>query len=85
PLVPLLGIRKRWLALAIAALSSVVYPLFYADLWRLEPALTVVLDVRNGLLVVFLAWLCVELARRGVTRSEDERHPVSTTQDVLQG
>jgi hypothetical protein len=60
PLVPFLPGRLRWTALAIAVLSTLIYPLNYAPLWQLDPLLAVVLNVRNGLLVLFLA----SLARR---------------------
>jgi hypothetical protein len=67
PLVPLLPLRQRWLSLAIAALSAVIYPLNYAPLWKLEPAMTVVLDLRNLLLVILLGWLAAGLLARGRT------------------
>ena len=63
PLAPLLPVRQRWLVVAIAAVSSVVYPLNYTHLWQLDPLLTVVLNVRNLLLVILLGWLALDLTR----------------------
>ena len=63
PLVPLLPVSQRWLVIATAAVSAVVYPLNYTHLWQLDPLMTVVLDVRNALLLILLGWLCVSLAR----------------------
>lgn len=61
PLVPFLPGRLRLAALAIAALSTLIYPLAYTPLWNLEPLMAVVLNVRNGLLVLFLASLAADL------------------------
>jgi hypothetical protein len=63
PLVPFLPGRLPWLALVIAGLSTFIYPLAYEQLWHLDPWMSAVLNVRNGLLVVFLAWLTTDLAR----------------------
>lgn len=57
PLVPLLPGRLRWLALAIAALSTAIYPLAYEPLWKLDPLMALVLNARNVLLIAFVAWL----------------------------
>ena len=65
PLVPLLAGRQRWLAVAIAGLSTLLYPLNYTSLWQLDPAITLLLNVRNGLLVVLLGWLAWSLVRPG--------------------
>jgi Glycosyltransferase family 87 len=75
PLVPLLSARQRWLGLAIAALSTVVYPLDYVALWQLDPAMTVVLNVRNVLLTILLAWLLVGLRRSRSSAREDRARP----------
>jgi hypothetical protein len=61
PLVPFLPGRLRLAAFAIAALSTLIYPLAYTPLWNLEPLMAVVLNVRNGLLVLFLASLAADL------------------------
>ncbi len=76
PLVPLLPVPQRWLAVAIAACSTLVYPIGYSGLWQLDPAMIVVLDIRNALLIAFLAWILLDLARRrasGVDESVRER------------
>jgi hypothetical protein len=62
PLAPFLPGRLRWTALAIALLSTLIYPLNYAMLWQLDPLMAVVLNVRNGLLSLFLASLAARLA-----------------------
>jgi hypothetical protein len=63
PLVPFLSGRLRWMALAIAATSTLIYPLGYAPLWQLDPLMAVVLNIRNGLLILFLAALAARLWR----------------------
>jgi hypothetical protein len=62
PLVPFLPGRMRLLALTIASLSTLIYPLSYALLWQLEPLMAITLNVRNALLIAFLGWLIVRLA-----------------------
>ena len=57
PLVPFLPGRLRWMALAIAGLSTLIYPFGYTLLWHLDPLMAVVLNVRNALLILFLALL----------------------------
>jgi Glycosyltransferase family 87 len=80
PLVPLLPPGQRWLSLAIAAFSAVIFPLLYAPLWQLEPAMTIVLDVRNGLLVILLGWLVAGLlARARAARTGDARRAAVPT------
>lgn len=75
PLVPLLAGRQRWLAVAIAALSTLLYPFAYTSLWQLDPAMTVVLNVRNALLVLLLGWLAWSLVgtRAALTSMTDRR------------
>jgi glycosyl transferase family 87 len=63
PLVPFLPGRLRWLGLVIAGLSTFIYPLNYAALWQLDPLMAVILNIRNALLIGFLAWLLVRLAK----------------------
>jgi hypothetical protein len=63
PLVPLLPLRQRGLAIAIAAVSAFIYPMNYEALWQLDPGLILVLNARNLLLVGLLAWAIVELRR----------------------
>lgn len=50
------------LALAIAALTQVVYPYLYLELLRLDVALLVVLSARNALYLVLLGWAVWRLA-----------------------
>jgi Glycosyltransferase family 87 len=71
PLVPLLRVPQRWFALAIAAWSALVYPLGYAGLWQLDPAMIVVLDIRNALLIAFLGWIMLDLARRRASSADE--------------
>ena len=76
PFVPILPAPLRRLGLAIAGLSTLIYPFNYQPLWQLEPWMAVVLNVRNAMLVVFLAWLAFRLARpalgaRGRGRDRD--------------
>lgn len=82
PLVPLLRPSQRVLGTLVAVCSTLVYPVGYAGLWQLDPAMIVLLDVRNLLLVAFLAMLLVDLARGpanapagGVSRREPRRSP----------
>lgn len=63
PLVAFLPDRLRWLGLAIAGLSTLIYPLNYMLLWHLDPVMAVVLNIRNGLLLVFLVLLARRLLR----------------------
>jgi uncharacterized membrane protein len=63
PLVPFLPGRMRLLPLTIASVSTLIYPLSYALLWQLEPVMAITLNVRNALLIVFLVWLLVRLAK----------------------
>jgi hypothetical protein len=51
------------LAIAIATLTHVVYPYLYHLLLNANPAMIVVLSVRNLLLVVLLGWAIVGLVR----------------------
>jgi hypothetical protein len=63
PLVPLLRLPQRALGIAIAACSTLIYPVGYAGLWQLDPAMIALLDIRNGLLVGLLVWTMADLAR----------------------
>ncbi|MRH28846.1 DUF2029 domain-containing protein [Microbacterium sp. SYP-A9085] len=60
--------RRRWggpaaLALAIAALTQIVYPLAYGGLLSAQALPAAVLTLRNALLVALFAWSVVRLAR----------------------
>ena len=60
-MVGLLHDRVRWrtpalLALAVAATTFVIYPLFYTPLIHANPVMAAVLTARNILLVALLVW-----------------------------
>ncbi|AJT41173.1 glycosyltransferase 87 family protein [Psychromicrobium lacuslunae] len=65
--------RRGWrfpgyLMLAIAALTTLVYPIFYVQLYELNPVIAVVLTLRNIALLVLLGWAIrqvILLARAG--------------------
>jgi len=50
------------LALAIAGLTQLIYPVFYDRLLALEPALVLVLTMRNVLYLVLLGWAVQQIA-----------------------
>ena len=56
------------LALIIAALTQVVYPYLYIELLSLQPAMLVVLTVRNLLELVLLGWAVSAVARAGAVQ-----------------
>jgi hypothetical protein len=72
PLVPLLRPSQRVLGALVAVCSTLIYPVGYAGLWQLDPAMIVLLDVRNLLLVGFLAVLLIDLARGTAIASEGD-------------
>jgi hypothetical protein len=59
PLVCLLPRRMFAVALLAGLLTTVVFPVLYAQLAAFEPVAILALVVRNGLLVGLLAWLVV--------------------------
>ena len=64
------------LALAIAALTQLIYPVYYAKVLTLDPVLLVVLTGRNLLYFALLGWamaVLVRLARGGKLGA----HPIS--------
>lgn len=61
PLLVFVPGRLRWLGLVTAGLSTLIYPLNYMLLWHLDPVMAVVLNVRNALLLVFMALLARRL------------------------
>jgi hypothetical protein len=67
PLLPFVPGRLRWLGIAIAGLSTLIYPLNYALLFHLDPVLAVALNIRNALLIVFLALLARRLLSPSAT------------------
>lgn len=64
PLIPFVPGRLRWMGLAIAAVSTVIYPLAYTPVWQLDPLMALVLNARNVLLILFLLWLGAWLLAR---------------------
>lgn len=73
PLVPLLDGRRRLLVVAISALSTLIYPFMYRSLWQLDPGMTVLLNLRNLLVVILLAWLTSSLATTRLPASQARR------------
>jgi len=51
------------LALAIVTLTQVIYPVLYGQLLSLQPAMLVVISVRNALWAVLLGWAVFHLIR----------------------
>jgi hypothetical protein len=78
--------------LAVDALTTVVYPLGFPQLIAGSDLMTVVLAVRNGLLLVVTAWSCWRLLRASVADRENRQfapefprqvHPSMTPPDPL--
>ncbi|BDV30102.1 hypothetical protein Microterr_07620 [Microbacterium terricola] len=66
--------RRRWtrpavLGLLAAGLTQLIYPFTYLGLLMVEPLPVLLLTARNGLVVVFLVWTLVDLARVPARRS----------------
>lgn len=69
----ILGLVSSWrawrgpalTALAMAALTQIVYPYFYNDLLATTPAMVLILSVRNLLELVLLGWMLVRIWRLG--------------------
>jgi hypothetical protein len=59
PFVPLLGVRKSVLFLVIVVLTTVEYPLSFRSLVHLEAVPTIVVNIRNALLVAFFVWIVI--------------------------
>ncbi|HEY5484586.1 MAG TPA: glycosyltransferase 87 family protein [Propionibacteriaceae bacterium] len=68
PFVIFLPHRMGWLLIAITALSTAIYTTDYSALGRLETPMIAALLVRNALVLVFAAWLVVQLGARARTR-----------------
>lgn len=62
------------LTLVIAALTQLIYPFFYDDVLRLDPAMLAVLTARNVLLLALFVWALVLLVRvlRRPDRSDED-------------
>lgn len=94
-LVPVVavGVSRSWmlwrvpavLMLAIAGLTTLVFPVFYLPLIAGDPFSLLLLTVRNVLLVVLLGWSITVLARltRAAPRPEDLREVRSTARRPL--
>jgi hypothetical protein len=54
-----------WLLLAIGVATYLIYPMFYDALSHNNPAMALVLTVRNVLLVVLFVWSALRLVRLG--------------------
>ncbi len=65
------------LVLILAALTQLIYPGFYDRILELNPAMLLVLSVRNLLFFVLLGWAVLSLLRA----SRDPRHRVSRDSD----
>jgi hypothetical protein len=63
PFAALLSRGQFWLTALVAALSVGIHPLFYDRLIDQAPAAIVLLNVRNGLVLVLLAWVVASLLR----------------------
>ena len=63
PVAALLGGRRFWLAAALVALTMPIHPMLYSDLVDQEALPIVILNLRNALLVVLLAWVIRDVAR----------------------
>lgn len=74
PFIPLLGRGPALVMLAAAVLTTLIYPLWFQELLRLEPPLIVVLNVRNALLVVLFALLIVPRRSLGALQRGDVGH-----------
>jgi hypothetical protein len=79
PFAALLPRGQLWLAAAAIALTMPIHPLLYRELVNQEALPILILNLRNGLLLVLIAWVVTDLARRpsgvsGVGRLDlDER------------
>ncbi len=75
-----LGLVHHWrswrtpaiMLIAIAVLTFFIYPLFYTELSHDNPAMALVLTVRNALLVVLMLWSARRLYWLGSKRPTDE-------------
>ncbi|NYE94552.1 hypothetical protein FHU41_000773 [Psychromicrobium silvestre] len=69
--------KQQWrfpgyLMLCIAVLTTLVYPIFYVQLYELNPAIAVILSLRNLGLFILLGWAIrevIQLARKGAVQA----------------
>ncbi len=83
------GLSLQWKAwrvpaamlIGVGVLTFFIYPLFYGPLSENNPAMALVLTVRNGLLVVLFVWSVRQLFLMGRNPSAIPRHEISTHDD----
>jgi hypothetical protein len=63
PFMALLRGRVFWLAAAIAALTMPIHPLLYSELIKQEALPVLLINLRNGLVVVLMLWFLADLHR----------------------
>lgn len=64
PFAALLRGRQYWIAAALVALTMPIHPVFYGELVDQHPLPILILNLRNGLLLVLLGFVLWGLARR---------------------
>ena len=62
PFAALLPRRQFWLAAAVLALTMPIHPFLYGALVNQEALPILILNLRNGLMVVLLGWVAMDLA-----------------------
>lgn len=60
--------RPAGLALVLAALTQLVYPYFYGQLLATNPAMLLLLSVRNAGLILLLGWALADVWRAGAAQ-----------------
>ena len=73
PFAALLPRRQFWLAAATIALTMPIHPLLYRELVNQEALPILILNLRNGLLLVLLGWVVMDLALRRGAASDPGR------------
>jgi hypothetical protein len=68
PFMALLRRRQALLFVATCVATIAIFPLGYKMLLNLQPAMIMVLNIRNGLLILLLAWLLIEHSPRMSSR-----------------
>jgi hypothetical protein len=79
PFAALLRGRQFWLAAALVAMTMPIHPGLYADLVKQLPLPILVLNIRNGLLLVLLAMVVRDLATAAPAVSRGQLRRVSPT------
>ena len=66
PFAPLLTRKQAWQIFALFALTTLIYPLLFAQLQRFEPIAVVILNLRNfGMLLTLVAMLSLRASDSG--------------------